>query len=234
MDDQAVREVYFPISASTVLGESVRSLATVESSYGTYDDDAAYLEKLDFGQPDRMYALPLIARGRGVAVLYADYGHEGTSVNIEALETLMRVAGLTVELLAASRGAKSHSEESEQTQETAPQEEHRAAEYSEPQSFASVPSVEEEPAEEYQAEDQQVEDHASDEYQAEQPQTESESDYQFESERSTDEFRLSNAGNGRIFRRRTNRRRSAIRIGRRILSADRRRAGKFYRTRLFL
>jgi hypothetical protein len=110
IDDHTVREVYFPISASTVLGESIRSLTTVESSYGTYDDDAVYLEKLEFGQPDRMYAIPLIARGRGVAVLYADYGREGTNVNIEALETMMRVAGLTVELLAASRGSKARSD----------------------------------------------------------------------------------------------------------------------------
>ncbi len=118
-DDQAVREVFFSVSDSTVPGESVRSLATVESSYGTYDDDAAYLEKLEFGQPDRMYAIPLVARGRGVAVLYADYGHGGTSVNIEALETLMRVAGLTVELLAASRGAKMQPEKPDDFEETA-------------------------------------------------------------------------------------------------------------------
>ncbi|CAN5870986.1 hypothetical protein BH20ACI4_BH20ACI4_22780 [soil metagenome] len=188
MDDQAVREVYFPISASTVLGESVRSLATVESSYGTYDDDAAYLEKLEFGQPDRMYALPLIARGRGVAVLYADYGHEGTSINIEALETLMRVAGLTVELLAASRGAKSRSEESDQMQETAQAEESQTAEYSEPQaepqSFASVPAVEEQEAEEeYRAE----EDKQTYEYPTEDQPSQSSDDYRFESKKS-DEF----------------------------------------------
>jgi hypothetical protein len=43
-----------------------------------------------------------MARGRGVAVLYADAGNKG-SLNVEALETLVRVAGLTVELLAASQ-----------------------------------------------------------------------------------------------------------------------------------
>ncbi len=53
-----------------------------------------------------MFAIPLVARGRGVAVLYADYGTEGESVNVEALEILVRIAGLTVELLAASQGAK--------------------------------------------------------------------------------------------------------------------------------
>lgn len=100
MDEQTVREVFFPVASSTALGESVRSLSAVESSFGTYSDDSIYLNKLEFGQPDRMYAIPLVARGRGVAVLYADYGSNGEEVNVEALETLVRVAGLTVEVLA--------------------------------------------------------------------------------------------------------------------------------------
>lgn len=125
MDDSEVREIFFPVSDATVLGESIRSLVTVESAYGTYDDDSSFLDKLGFGQPDRMYAVPLIARGRGVAVLYADYGHEGTNVNVEALETLMRVAGLTVELLAASRGSSRarSEEESARIDETSHREE---------------------------------------------------------------------------------------------------------------
>jgi hypothetical protein len=105
-DDQAVREVYFPVSADTVLGQSVRSLSIAEGAFGTNADDADYLNKLGFGQPDKMYAIPLVARGRGVAVLYADYGQEGVAVNVEALEALVSIAGLTVELLAASQGAK--------------------------------------------------------------------------------------------------------------------------------
>lgn len=109
-DEQAVREVFIPIQSSTVLSEAVNSLETAEGVFGKYSDDAVYLNKLDFGKPDRMYAVPLVARGRGVAVLYADYGQEGTRVDVEALETLVRVAGLTVELLAASRGGKPQSE----------------------------------------------------------------------------------------------------------------------------
>jgi hypothetical protein len=108
-DEQTVREIFLPMSGETVLSEAARSLSPVESNYGTYADDSTYLDKLEFGQPDRMYAIPLIARGRGVAVLYADYGTEGVSVNLEALETLVRVAGLTVELLAASQGTKTQS-----------------------------------------------------------------------------------------------------------------------------
>ena len=105
-DDEAVREIFLPVASSTVLGESVRSLMATESSFGTYEDDSEYLDKLEFGQPDRMIAIPLVARGRGVAVLYADYGKHGEAVNVEALETLVRVAGLTVEVLASSQGVK--------------------------------------------------------------------------------------------------------------------------------
>lgn len=131
-DEQAVREVFLPMSSETVLGEAVKNLNTAESSFGMHHDDSVYLNKLEFGQPDRMYAVPLVARGRGVAVLYADYGNEGVNVNVEALETLVRVAGLTVELLAASggklhkdAGSDIHHEEYQETPQAAYQSEEK-------------------------------------------------------------------------------------------------------------
>lgn len=102
-ENSPIRDIIFPTANDTVLGKAVTSLATAEGNYGTYHDDAHYLEALDFGRPDRMYAIPLVARGRGVAVLYADYGIEGVNVNLDALETLVKIAGLTVELLASVR-----------------------------------------------------------------------------------------------------------------------------------
>lgn len=102
-ENSPVRDIMFPTANDTVLGKAVSSLSTAEGSYGTYHDDADYLEALNFGRPDRMYAIPLVARGRGVAVLYADYGIEGVNVNLDALETLVKIAGLTVELLASAR-----------------------------------------------------------------------------------------------------------------------------------
>ncbi len=104
-DDTAVREVQFPASSQTLLADAVDSLQTRESSYGTYAEDDLFIEALDFGRPDKMFAIPLVARGRGVAVLYADYGKEGVSMHSEALEMLVRVAGLTVELLASAQAA---------------------------------------------------------------------------------------------------------------------------------
>ena len=102
-DEVAVRGIQFPTSSDTVLTDAVTTLGTVRASHGAHSDDGLFLEQLEFGTPDRMYAIPLTARGRGVAVLYADYGNEGVNLNAEALETLVRVAGLTVELIAAAQ-----------------------------------------------------------------------------------------------------------------------------------
>ncbi|MGI8466948.1 MAG: hypothetical protein ACR2N3_00660 [Pyrinomonadaceae bacterium] len=118
--EEAVREVFMPVSSDSILSEAVRSLATVESNSETFSDDAAILNKLNFGAPDKMFAIPLVARGRGVAVLYVDYGEHGGEVNVEALETMVHVAGLTVEVLASSRGGTSSKKKtaSEHSQET--------------------------------------------------------------------------------------------------------------------
>jgi hypothetical protein len=106
--EDAIRDIHFPVSADTVLGEAVRGLATTESSSGGHAADAgSFLDALNYGHPDRMYAIPLVARGRGVAVLYADYGASGMNLNVEALETLVNIAGLTVELLAATQTVRS-------------------------------------------------------------------------------------------------------------------------------
>ena len=103
-DDENVREIHFPLSFDTVLAEAVNSLSTVDSS--PRNDDFAYLDALGFTPSQRMFAVPLTARGRGVAVLYADAGGgDGSNVNLEALESLVRVAALTVELRAASQQA---------------------------------------------------------------------------------------------------------------------------------
>lgn len=107
--ENAIRDIHFPVSADTTLNAAVAAKSTVENSDNRHPGDAAFLNPLQFGEPERMYAIPLIARGRGVAVLYADHGAENgadSSINREALETMVRVAGLTVELLASLQSAK--------------------------------------------------------------------------------------------------------------------------------
>lgn len=101
-DDGRVRDVHLPASADTVLSSAVQRMAKVSAASGQHPDDGNFLDALNFGRPEALHAIPLTARGRGVAVLYADAG-DGGSVNVEALETLVHVAGLRVELLAASQ-----------------------------------------------------------------------------------------------------------------------------------
>lgn len=104
-DSEAITQIIFPLESSTILGESVKLLSAVKSSFGTFSEDSEYLEKLGFSEPQNIFAIPLIARGRGVAAIYADNGSGTESVNLEALETLVSVAGLTVELLAAAQSS---------------------------------------------------------------------------------------------------------------------------------
>ncbi|MFZ1700795.1 MAG: hypothetical protein WBO10_03785 [Pyrinomonadaceae bacterium] len=104
--ESAIRDIQFSCSSDSILSTTVGSLEAVEGSDGAFAEDSAFLDPLNFGRPARMYAIPLVARGRGVAVLYADQGVDGTEPNIEALEMLVRVAGLTVELHASSQTAK--------------------------------------------------------------------------------------------------------------------------------
>lgn len=103
--EASIRQISLPISGDTVLGRAVRDLTTADAAFGEHSDDQQFLEPIGFGHPDRLYAIPLVARGRGVAVLYADYGNDGAALNSEALETLVRVAGLTVEVNAVAPAA---------------------------------------------------------------------------------------------------------------------------------
>jgi hypothetical protein len=99
--DEVIREIFFPVSNSSILGDSIRTNTSQLRTFPQTEDAALYLDKIGYENPINQVAIPLVVRGRGVAALYAD----GAGVNVEALETLVRIASLTVELLASSRGS---------------------------------------------------------------------------------------------------------------------------------
>ena len=106
--DEAIREVSIPLSADTLLGEVVRSGATWSGVPGTYPEDHLLLDKLGAEPPQHVVAVPLVVRGKAVAVLYADSAALGSdAINLEALEALVRVTGMSVELLAVQRAVPS-------------------------------------------------------------------------------------------------------------------------------
>jgi hypothetical protein len=156
---QSAEGVRLPISADTILANAVNSLVTQESSGADAGDNNLFLDPLALGSPERMYAIPLRARGRGVAVLYVDLGTDGLAINVDALEMMVRTAGLTVELRAAGQHAPA---------EVAHAEQHASASEQVPEAAAPSVEAEQEPdiaeeaapeveAVEYEAEVQEVE-----------------------------------------------------------------------------
>jgi hypothetical protein len=104
--DDAVREISLPLSSETLLSHAVASRSTWSGAPGTNSEDHQLISKLGDEPPQRMVAIPLIARGKCVAVLYADSAAlEPDAINLEALETLVRVTSMSVELLAVTRAA---------------------------------------------------------------------------------------------------------------------------------
>ncbi len=153
---QPTDSVRVPVSADTILANAVNSLTTQRSEGSGAGENALFLDELGLGSPQQMYAIPLKARGRGVAVLYADLGRDGVAINIDALEMMVRVAGLTVELRAAGQQAAAPAPGPEVKAEPAAVEQPVQPEAAEPVSDPQ-PTAEPEPVQEVQAEPEQVE-----------------------------------------------------------------------------
>jgi hypothetical protein len=102
--DDAIQQISFSVNADTVIGSAAKGLATWSGGPGSHSEDHLLQNRLGEDKAQRVVAVPLKARGRAVAVLYADSaGLDSESINLEALETLVTVSGMAVELLSASR-----------------------------------------------------------------------------------------------------------------------------------
>jgi len=104
--DEAIQQISFSLNADTVIGSAAKGLATWSGGPGSHSEDHLLMNRLGEEPAQRVVAIPLVVRGRAVAVLYADSaGLDSEAINLEALETLVTVAGMAVELLSASRTA---------------------------------------------------------------------------------------------------------------------------------
>lgn len=122
--DSAIQQISFSIAADTAIGDAANSKATWSGGPHTHSEDHVVLNRMGEEAPQRIVAVPLVARGRTVAVLYADSaGLDSEAINLEALETLVRVSGMAVELLATrTAAAKRTAPESQAEEALAPQE----------------------------------------------------------------------------------------------------------------
>jgi len=104
--DEAIQQISFSLSSDTVVGVAAKGLATWSGGPGSHEEDHILLNRLGQEPPQRIVTIPLVVRGRAVAVLYADSaGLDSESINLEALETLVTVSGMAVDLLSAARTA---------------------------------------------------------------------------------------------------------------------------------
>jgi hypothetical protein len=104
--DESIQQISLSLGSDTVIGSAAKGLATWSGGPGSHSEDHLLLNRLGEEQAQRIVAIPLVVRGRAVAVLYADSaGLDSESINLEALETLVTVSGMAVELLSVARAA---------------------------------------------------------------------------------------------------------------------------------
>jgi len=97
--------VSLPISAETIVTRAARARAPLSGSAHADSEDAILMDQLG-GSPAVVAAVPLIVRGKVVAVLYADSTSAGeNAINSDALESLARVASMAVNLVSIQHAA---------------------------------------------------------------------------------------------------------------------------------
>lgn len=143
--DDAIQQISFSVNADTVVGSAAKQLATWSGGPGSHSEDHLLMNRLGEEPAQRIVAIPLKVRGRAVAVLYADSaGLDSESINLEALETLVTVSGMAVELLSAARGAAAPKRAVEEA--PAPPVEQPQPSYEPASEYTPTPEPEPEPA----------------------------------------------------------------------------------------
>jgi len=97
--------VSLPLSAETIVTRAARARSPLSGSAHADSADAILMDQLG-GSPAVAAAVPLIVRGKVVAVLYADSASaEASAINSDALEALARVASMAVNLVSIQHTA---------------------------------------------------------------------------------------------------------------------------------
>jgi len=140
--DNAIHQMSFPVAADTSVGHAARSRDSWSGSSSSHPENHLILNRLGDEPPSRIVAVPLVVRNRSVAVLYADSADlDSDAINLEALETLVSVAGMAVELL-VSRAAPAAQPAAAPAAEAAPAEAVAPAEAEREEQPSYTPAVE--------------------------------------------------------------------------------------------
>jgi len=96
--------VSLPLSAETILTQAVQSRDSSAGEPRSTSEGQMLVDQLG-GSPRFAVAVPLIVRGKVVAVLYGDSSSDSSAVNLDALEVLVRVASMAVNVASVHRAA---------------------------------------------------------------------------------------------------------------------------------
>jgi len=108
LNDETVRLLSVPTQNQSLLREALTTFTTSVGRSSSPGDNSAVLGLYGSPAPETTIAVPLVVRGKAAAVLYADSGTQSeNSINAAALESLLRVASMGIELLPARRGVES-------------------------------------------------------------------------------------------------------------------------------
>lgn len=104
--DASVRDITLALSEETILRDAANLRQTLSGDADSRAGDKNIYERLGDQRPRRTVAIPLVVRNRSVAVLYADSAAlDSDVINLEALEAIVRVSGMAIELIATQRPA---------------------------------------------------------------------------------------------------------------------------------
>ena len=114
--------VSVPLNSDTVITRAVRERKSGSGDPNNGSADKMLIDQLG-GSPQALSSVPLIVRGKVVAVLYADSASpDSGSINLDALEVLVQVAAMAVNLVSIHRApAESRPETTAVKAEPAPQ-----------------------------------------------------------------------------------------------------------------
>ena len=106
LNDETVRSLSVSIQSASLLGEALNTQRTAVALNPSQAEIAPILGRFSHPVPQGVVAVPLVVRGKAAAVLYADSGTASDdAVQLEALEALVHVASMAIELLPVRRSA---------------------------------------------------------------------------------------------------------------------------------
>ena len=98
LNDESARSLNVTIPVNALFNETVSSLKTSHLTGG----QSSILGSFSSGSDSHAVAVPLVIRGKAAAILYSESADQN-EINLDALESLMQVTSMAIELLPARR-----------------------------------------------------------------------------------------------------------------------------------